>query len=114
MQRIVADRLRATGTHDRIAISQSVAALRTAYAMLERELPSDGVRERFTMGECSAAPALHYASRVVPFGPEHPRLTAHLAWLRARPSFARVLDEAAAYEPNFPARSDVEREVLGP
>ena len=56
----------------------------------------------FTLADCAAAPALFYANTVVPFGETHGRLKAYLDRLMARPSFARVLEEAQPYFALFP------------
>jgi glutathione S-transferase len=45
---------------------------------------------------------LYYANRVAPFGTAHPRITAYLARLHERPSFARVFDDAQPYLSMFP------------
>jgi glutathione S-transferase len=54
------------------------------------------------MADCAAAPALFYANKVVPFT-AHPHITAYFARLSARPSYARVLEEAQPYMAMFPA-----------
>jgi glutathione S-transferase len=51
------------------------------------------------MADCAAAPALYYAGLVTSLGP---KTTAYLERLKARPSFARVLEEAAPYLSMFP------------
>ncbi len=51
---------------------------------------------------CAAAPALFYANTVVPFTETHKNLGAYLDRLMARPSFARVLEEAQPYFHLFP------------
>ena len=56
----------------------------------------------FTLADCAAAPALFYANTVVPFGETEGRLKAYLDRLMARPSFARVLEEAQPYFALFP------------
>ena len=56
----------------------------------------------FTLADCAAAPALFYANTVVPFDETHGGLTAYLDRLMARPSFARVLEEAQPYFALFP------------
>ena len=56
----------------------------------------------FTMADCAAAPALYYANQVAPFGDDHPGAARYLDRLIARPSFARVLEEAAPYFDMFP------------
>ena len=56
----------------------------------------------FTMADCAAAPALYYANQVAPFTESHPGAARYLDRLIARPSFARVLEEAAPYFGMFP------------
>ena len=58
--------------------------------------------EAFTLADCAAAPALFYADTVVPIGEPQSRLSAYLDRLMARPSFARVLEEAEPYFRFFP------------
>jgi glutathione S-transferase len=56
----------------------------------------------FTLADCAAAPALFYANTVVPFGQTEKNLSAYLDRLMARPSFARVIEEAEPYFKLFP------------
>ena len=51
---------------------------------------------------CAAAPALFYADKITPLAAQHPNLVAYLDRLKARPSFARVLEEAEPYFQFFP------------
>ncbi len=55
------------------------------------------------MADCAAAPALFYANRVMPFGETHQNATRYLDRLMARPSFARVVEEAKPYFAMFPS-----------
>lgn len=104
MQKVVGDRLRPAGSKDPQGVAEARATMRTAYGLLERELGGAwALGESFTMADCAAAPALWYGNKVNPFGAEHPRLTAYLARLEQRPSFARVLREAQPYLAMFPA-----------
>jgi glutathione S-transferase len=66
--------------------------------MADREWAAGG----FSLADCAASPALHYANRVEPFGAAHRSLADYLRRLEARPSFARVLDEARPYAHMFP------------
>ena len=106
MQRIVLDRLRPEGERDPRGVAEARAALRTAYAMIEQRMAARTwvVGDRFGLVECAAAPALFYAGIVEPFAEGHPRTAAYFERLLARPSFARVLDEARPYFPSFPYR----------
>ncbi|MGL4312671.1 MAG: glutathione S-transferase family protein, partial [Sphingomonas sp.] len=54
------------------------------------------------LADCAAAPALFYADWVEPIPPEHDRLRAYRARLLARPSIARVVEEARPYRHYFP------------
>ncbi len=104
MQRIVADRIRPADAKDPYGVGEAEALLDKAYGWLESEL--DGrlwaAGDDFGLADCAAGPALHYAGRVRRFGEHRPALVAYLARLEARPSFARVLAEAAPYAHMFP------------
>lgn len=104
MQRIVADRLRPAGQADPYGVAAAHAALRTAYGVIERDMA--GRRwpcgDAFSMADCAAAPALFYAAWVEPFGDDHPQAAAYLQRLLQRPSFARAVEEARPFRPNFP------------
>ena len=85
-------------------MAEARRALDTAYAWLETRL--DGrtwaAGESFTMADCAAAPSLFYADWVHQIGPDFPQLRAYRSRLLARPSFARAVEEARPYRPNFP------------
>jgi glutathione S-transferase len=104
MQKIVTDRLRPAGASDAYGVEQAKLQLREAYEVLEREMAAKtwSVDDRFTLADCAAAPALFYADTVVPFGETQRHLAAYLERLMARPSFARVLEEAEPYFGLFP------------
>lgn len=104
MQRIVADRLRPAEAKDPTGVAAARAAVAVTYDMLERDVPEIGwfCGEDFTLADCAAAPALYYANEIAPLFEHHPRLEAYLERLKARPSFARVLEEAEPYFHLFP------------
>ena len=104
MQTIVGDRLRPAAARDPHGVARARALLDVAYGVIERDRAASqwAVGDAFTMADCAAAPALHYADRVHPLGDRHPRAAAYLRRLEARPSFARVLREAAPYAHLFP------------
>ncbi|MFO0572422.1 MAG: glutathione S-transferase family protein [Polyangia bacterium] len=104
MQKIVGDRLRPPGEGDPLGVEQARERLRTAYGMIEPEMAKRtwAAGEAFTLADCAAAPALHYANRVVPLGDGHKSVAAYLRRLEERPSFARVLREAQPYAHLFP------------
>ena len=103
MQKIVADRLRPAGSSDAFGVEQARAQLHEAYAVLAGELGANTwmLGDAFTLADCSAAPALFYAHTVEPIGAQG-KLAAYLDRLMARPSFARVLEEAEPYFELFP------------
>ena len=104
MQKIVTDRLRPAGTNDLYGVERAKDELRNAFALLEREVVAKTwmMGDAFTMADCAAAPALFYAHTVVPFVETQSKLAAYLDRLMARPSFARVLEEAEPYFRLFP------------
>ena len=104
MQKIVIDRLRPAGSSDAFGVEQARARLREAYTVLEAEIGAKTwmLGDAFTLADCSAAPALFYANTVEPFGATQQNLAAYLDRLMARPSFARVLEEAEPYFTFFP------------
>jgi glutathione S-transferase len=104
MQKAVADNFRPEDRRDPYGVEESRTQLARVYAMIE-ELLADG-REwaagaSFSLADCAAAPALFYAGMVQPFA-GRPRLEAYYARLRARPAFARAVDEARPYRHFFP------------
>jgi glutathione S-transferase len=107
MQKIVADRLRAGEAKDPQGVAEARALLQMAYGMIEARFEG-GARtwvagEDFGLADCAAAPSLFYAHLLEPFG-ERPALAAYLERLLARPSVARVLDEARPVFQYFPYR----------
>jgi glutathione S-transferase len=104
MQKIVGDRIRPAGKKDPFGVEAAKATLETAYALIEEEIAAKtwAMGDVFSMADCSAAPALYYANKVLPFGDEHRNVAAYLARLQERPSFARTLKEAEPYFAMFP------------
>jgi glutathione S-transferase len=104
IQKIVGDRLRPADRRDPHGVADARALLDTAYGILEAEMARKtwAAGETFTLADCAAAPALFYAEWVNPFTQRHPRLGAYFERLMARPSFARVVEEAKPYRQFFP------------
>ena len=104
MQKIVTDRLRPPGRNDPHGAEAARTVLRTAYGVIERAMAAQtwAAGEAFTVADCAAAPALFYADWVEPFGASHPNVAAYLHRLLARPSIARVVEQAKPYRPLFP------------
>ena len=104
MQKIVGDRLRPEGSKDPHGVEEAKARLRTAYGMIDRQMAMQtwAMGETFGLADCAAAPALFYANEVMPFGEGCGNLAAYFGRLKARPSYARVLEEAEPYFAMFP------------
>ena len=104
MQAVVGDRIRPADQKDPFGVAQARARIATAYGLIEREAAGREwfSGEAFGLADCAAMPALYYADKVQPLGAEHPATAAYLARLTARPSVARVLEEAAPYFKYFP------------
>jgi glutathione S-transferase len=104
VQKIVTDRLRPIGKSDAHGVEQAKMQLLEAYKIAEPMMQSKtwALGDDFTLADCAAAPALFYANTVVPFGQTEKNLSAYLDRLMARPSFARVIEEAEPYFKLFP------------
>jgi glutathione S-transferase len=107
MGQIVFDRIRPAENRDPYGVEQARALLEKAYGWLDGELSGRtwAAGEDFSLADCAAAPSLHYADKVRPLRDGYPTLGAYLDRLEARPSFARVLAEAAPYAHMFPEES---------
>jgi len=101
MQKVVGDRLRPVGHKDAFGVEQARALMGRGLSMVEEAVgPAWMMGEDFTLADCSAAPALFYAARIMPLGA---KAQAYLERLKARPSFARTLKEAEPYFAMFPS-----------
>jgi glutathione S-transferase len=111
MQKVVLDRLRPEEKRDPFGVEQARQELREIYPLIERELGTKQwmIGDEFTLADCAAAPALFYADTVESLGAGHGNLSAYLDRLMARPSFARVLDEAEPYFKMFPLEKKPQR-----
>jgi glutathione S-transferase len=107
MQRIVGNRLRPAANKDPLGVTQARERLSGVYAMLDKELTAKtwACGEAFTMADCAAAPALFYAEKVHPFKATHRHVAVYFDRLMARPSVARVVEEAKPYMTLFPQES---------
>jgi glutathione S-transferase len=104
MQKIVGDRIRAAGQKDPFGVEEARGALAKAYPVVEARIGLGTwlCGEAFGLADCAAAPAIYYANKVQPLGDEHAAAKGYLARLTARPSFARVLEEAEPFFRFFP------------
>lgn len=104
MQKIVFNRFcppEARNAHD---VAQARELIETAYGWLEPEISGRAwaAGPEFSLADCAAGPSLHYADKVQPMGERFPLLADYLKRLEARPSFARVLEEAKPFAHMFP------------
>jgi glutathione S-transferase len=105
MQKIVGDSLRPEGDRDEYGVAEARAGLDASYLLLDGRLTAGGwvAGSEFSLADCAAAPALHYAYVVNRWDEDSlPGLTRYFAELMARPSVARVVDEAREYRELFP------------
>ncbi len=104
MQKVVGDSLRAAAERDPAGVAQARAELEVSYRWLEALLAQRpwAAGGDFSLADCAAAPALFYADWVQPIDAGFVHLRAYRARLLARPSIARVVDEARPYRALFP------------
>jgi glutathione S-transferase len=105
MQKIVGDNLRPQGARDEHGVEEARGALDSAYRLLDERLAAGGwvAGRRFSLADCAAAPALHYAHVVHRWDEDRlGGLTRYFSELMARPSVTRVVEEAREYRRLFP------------
>jgi glutathione S-transferase len=105
MQAVVAEHLPfITETPDDARIARARAALDKVYPWLDSRLAGrqGAAGEEFTLADCAGAPALFYADWVQPIPDSLTTLKDYRARALARPSVARVVDEARPYRSLFP------------
>jgi glutathione S-transferase len=103
MQAIVGDTLRPEGQCDAFGVAAARALLDRSYAWLDAHLAGrEWAAGDFGLADCAAAPSLFYADWAHPIPDAYPHLKAYRARLLARPSVARVVDEARPYRAYFP------------
>lgn len=115
MQAIVGQQLREPAARDEQAVVSARATLAMVYTMLQERL-ADGrpwlAGSGFTIADCAAAPALFYASTLVPFESSQPQLQGYFERLVARPSVKRVLEEARPWFQYYPFRENIAARFL--
>lgn len=106
LQRAVSSVLREEARRDPYIEDEVKAGLDRSYAWLERWMTGRtwAANETFGIADCAAAPALFYAHWAFPIPESHVALRAYRARLLARPSIARVVDEARPWRENFPLK----------
>lgn len=114
MGKFVADVLRADEEKDPRGVADARVMLQTAYDLIDARMQGRewAAGEGFSLADCAAAPSLFYARVVEPFG-ARPAISAYFERLVARPSFARVLEEAKPVFQYYPFRQNLEARFLG-
>lgn len=109
MQAIVADRINAEADRSAHAVNKARATLGMAYGIFNQKLQGRTwlAGDDFSMADCAAAPALFYATTLVPIPAEHTLLAEYFERLVQRPSVARVLDEARPFFQYYPYREAI-------
>lgn len=104
MQTLVSDRMRAESERDFKGVADARKMLDVAYGWLEGRLtPREWASgSAFSLADCSAAPSLFYADWVHPIGDRFPGVLAYRGRVLARPSVARVVEEARPFRKFFP------------
>lgn len=104
MQRVVANAIKPAERRDAVDVDEAKAMLEKSYGWLETWMADWewAAAGRFSLADCAAGPSLFYADWVHPIVETYPKLRAYRARLLARPSIARVVDEARPYRPLFP------------
>lgn len=108
LSRMVFNVLRDEDKRDPHLNVEAKATLDRSYAWLNqwmegREWAANGT---FGIADCAAAPALFYANWGHPIPQAHAALRDYRSRLLARPSIARVVDEARPWRENFPLKGD--------
>jgi len=103
-QTLVSDRLRTETERDAKGVADARKMLDVAYGWLEKQLAPQAWAsgDTFSLADCSAAPALFYTDWVHPIGDRFPGVLAYRRRVLARPSVARVVDEARPFRKLFP------------
>jgi len=104
MQKIVFDAIRPPDSRDPAGVADARSLLDTAYRWLDERMSDRewAAGRAFSLADCAAAPSLFYADWVHPIPDACASVRAYRRRLVARPSFARAVDEARPYRPNFP------------
>ncbi len=104
--RMVLNALRDESQRDPVAVAEAQSVLDRSYAWLDHWMEGRdwAANEAFGLADCSGAPALFYAHWGHPIPESFSALHAYRARLIARPSIARVIDEARPWRNFFPLK----------
>jgi glutathione S-transferase len=106
LTRMVLNALRDEDKRDPYVGAEAKAMLEKSYAWLNRWMTGRewAANKAFSIADCAAAPALFYAHWGHPIPESHKALRDYRGRLLARPSIARVVDEARPWRENFPLK----------
>lgn len=106
LTKMVLNAIREEGKRDPHAVAEAQATLDKSYAWLNRWMAGRtwAANNTFGIADCAAAPALFYAHWGYPIPASHTALRDYRARLLARPSIARVVDEARPWRHFFPLK----------
>lgn len=106
LTRMVLNVLRDADKRDPQVVVEAKATLDKSYAWLDRWMTGRAwaANDAFGIADCAAAPALFYAHWGYPIPASHTALRDYRARLLARPSIARVVDEAKPWREYFPLK----------
>jgi glutathione S-transferase len=117
MQKLVGDELRPEGRDDPERVAEAQRLLDTAYGVLDARLadrPWAG-GATFSVADCATFPALFYARATHRWDTDaHANITRYYRDLLARPSIARVVEEARPFRDVFPLPWPPDQDELGP
>jgi glutathione S-transferase len=97
-------------------VAEARRVLDTAYGVLDARLadrPWAG-GATFTVADCATFPALFYTRAIHRWDAEHANITRYYRDLLARPSVARVVEEARPFRQVFPLPWPADQDDLGP
>lgn len=102
--RMVLNALREENNKDPLIVAEASAVLDKTYAWLDRWMTGRlwAANDTFSIADCAAAPALFYGHWGRPIPKALAALHAYRARLLARPSVARVVNEARPWRGIFP------------
>jgi glutathione S-transferase len=100
MQEIVLDRIKQSNAD----LSPQHTLLDKSYALIDQQLATHAwaASETFSLADCAAAPALFYATTLLPIPAERVHLQRYFEQLMDRPSVRRTLDEARPWFHFYP------------
>lgn len=106
LTRMVLNAIRDEDKCDALAVAEAKATLDKSYAWLNGWMAGRewAANDAFGIADCAAGPALFYAHWGHPIPESHAALRDYRARLLARPSIARVVDEARPWRPIFPLK----------